>query len=99
VLATSLALSGNIGIGAPVLATSFALSGRIGIGAPVLAKTGAAVRLAAKLRSPTALTNTINTKTTNISHLFMRTPRVWNYNSADSMWSCVVKGEMFRSCA
>ena len=66
----------------PVLATSFALSGRIGIGMPVLATLGPAVRLAVKLRSPTALANANNTKTTNISHLFIESPRVWNYQRA-----------------
>jgi hypothetical protein len=70
-------LSGNIGIGMLVLATSFALSGNIGIGMLVLATFGEAVRLAVKLRSPTALANANNTKTTNISHLFIEPPRVW----------------------
>ena len=57
---------GVIGIGAPVLATVY---GVIGIGAPVLANVWVA-----KLRRPTALASTNNTKPTNINHLFMESP-------------------------
>jgi hypothetical protein len=81
--------SGSIGTGLPVLANNFTLSGSIGTGLPVLATS---LLLVLRLRRPTALTSTNNTKTTNISHLFMESPESWNYNSADSMWSCVVKG-------
>ena len=92
---------GITGTGMPVLAINpdGGGGGITGTGMPVLAEiVGVATWVAAKLRSPNALTSTINTKTTNINHLFIGSPRVRCYNSADSMWSCVVKGEMFRRC-
>ena len=64
-----------------MLATSFALSGSIGTGALVLATAGVAVRLAEKLRSPTALTSTNNTKTTKVNNLFIESPTILRYTA------------------